>query len=455
MKCHVLPILLASLAVSCTQAKESAVREPALSAKDANLPADSPVQETAPSRKNDAGLTKLMAAEDGSVPSLNALGLRLRPGNSPCVVLDGTEAPCYEKLEALFEAVPDLGVRARKNQQATVQLAQIVHAFKRHRASNSGRVNVEFRLVKARGEAKASFEEWLGKPNIEELSRWRADTKSSVPTLKSIGVPHWQGKHFFATALILERGRKELEVNKPEWESYLSIRAVEYQIDFTAAPTFQHRVLPTKTHSLASHAKVVAQIFGGPVDAFVRIPFEERYLLVAIGPKKNAKRFVVQEKGKVAQTFVDWPDITSVYPGARNHRTLSKLTDTIFWFFTYRSYQRHHFIEDAAAYKKLYKEEGRHEEKLRYWHDEFRHTIWEVPQFDRIADPRVKDGKLVIFSTVDGDGREPMRLVIDLANLQLDSKVEVTSMFRRKVLQDTGNPSNVDTKRPLLRPLRD
>ncbi len=434
---NVLLALFSCFSATCTQAKEPAVREPAPLVEDAAASADARPKAPSASTENDAGSAPSSPLDSGTMADMSILGLTLRPGDSACVLIDGTQEPCYEKLEDVFEAVPDLGERARKSQQATLELAQIVHAFKRHSVSNSGRVNVEFRLVTSTEEAKEIFKEWLAKPKVAELSRWRADTKSNIPNIESISAPHWKGKRFFATSLILERGRKEIEFNKPESESYLSIRASEHQVDFTATPRYEYKVLPTKTHSLAAHATAVAQFFGGQVDAFVRVPFDGKHLLVAIGPKKKAKRYVVQE-GSEVQAFASWPEVIAVYPDAGSSRTLADLTNAIFWYFTYRSSQRHAIITDAAAYKKRYKEEGLHEEKLRYWHDEFRHTVWDVPKLDMISDPSVKDGKLVVFSTVDGDGREPMRLVVDLANLQANSKVEVTPMYRRRVLQDTG-----------------
>lgn len=360
-----------------------------------------------------------LAAADGptSTPGADAgkpdgpLEITLEwPKSGRCVSLQ-PGGPCYRTLDEVREAAPDLHARVKS---ASI-LADVIHALE------PGHGDELFKTVDG---YEAWWAKWFEPPHFFEFNYASVGAKPSRPATGEIEEPKLQGAE-----LVFFTGRVV--------SSEHGMQAFRIEVDFAS------KDWKPKSSELACTSQVRAglndraeAIFGGLVDGFARAGTPVGTVYLAAKPAGDAAPFVWRMADGSLKRFKRWSALVAKHPQAGSKSVAIQIATAAA---NYPLQANSQLIEDAAAYRKEYKDAGWGVLNLRYWVDQLRVTEYSVANWDEIVDPVIADGVLVAhFKNSD---HQPERMTYALSGFAAQAPVRLVPEYSSKVISDTrGEP---------------
>jgi hypothetical protein len=172
-------------------------------------------------------------------------------------------------------------------------------------------------------------------------------------------------------------------------------------------------------------------IFGGLVEGYARAQAPTGEVFLAAKPGAGASPFVWRNADKKVEKFTSWATLLAKHPEAGSPEAAKELAYGIANHPLGSGFQ---LITDSAEYKKEYKDGDWGTEKLRYHVDQIRVTEYTIADWDKIADPVIKDGVLVAYFK---QGRQPSRMTYQLGDFAKQPQVEYVELTTSKRISDT------------------
>jgi len=346
----------------------------------------------------------LAAAEE---PTPTPLEVRVEwPKSGRCVSLQ-PGGPCYGTLDEVREAAPDLPHRVKS---ASI-LADVIHALGPRQGDE---------LFKTVDGYEAWWAKWFEPPDFFEHNYASVGANPSRPAPGQIEEPKLQGdKLVFFTGRVVSVDH--------------GMQAFRMDVDLASEDWKPKSSELTRTNQVRTRLNDRAEaIFGGLVDGFARAETPVGTVYLAAKPAGGASPFVWRTADGSLERFKHWSALVVKHPQAGSRSVAIELARAAANYPVQTSSQ---LIEDAAAYRKEYKDAGWGVSKLRYQVDQLRVTEYTVANWNEIVDPVIADG-VVVAHFKNGD-RQPERMTYALSEFAAQTQARLVPEYSSKIISDT------------------
>ena len=323
--------------------------------------------------------------------------------------------PCFETVEALRAAHPQL----QQHATAVNLAAALVHL------DSASIVDGPRLYLNPRIESELLVPFDLG-PNL----LWIRDSKHGRVPDETLRAPAYSEQRMSLTYDVST-------VTRPEPDGFV-VESERITVTFADAGwTRTSKPLPL-VDLQAPRTRVVEEALGGSAEALMTIAVEDGSWYVAIGPEAGAAPFAWRGPDK---TIVRYPSVSALveaHPSVAETAGMVALAKVLVGHFVEGDF---HAVRDAAAWKKLYRDQRHHTLTRRaydqgYYDEEVRYSI---ADFDSVADPSFEENTLRLY--LEGANRQPYRVVVDLAKLAVGRRIEPEAMATFTVSSERDGPS--------------